>query len=234
MSLQKRALVTGCCGFIGSNLVHRLNADGWLVDGVDDMSNGSLELLNGLTVRTVPAGLLHIFDADAANLRTTDTVLVVEGDFASPPILEKIKAGYYDVIYHLAANPRVEYSVQNPISTTENNVMKTVSLLTAAVNTTRRVVFASSSAAYGDAEQLPTSEACPTRPESPYALQKLVCEDFGRLFARLYNLDIVSLRFFNVYGPNENHKDRFHDEIMEYFNISTMDEQKCLDIYQLY
>ena len=201
--MKKRALVTGCCGFIGSNLTHRLVNDGWIVDGVDDMSNGHLELLDDAKFRVVPMPLLEAYDQTAAASRTDDTVLVIEGDFADNNLLQRIMAGNYDVVFHLAANPRVEYSVKNPVTTTDINVLRSVALFAACSTNVRRVVFSSSSSVYGDAETLPTTELESTSPESPYALQKLVVEDYAKLFGKLYGLDIVCLRYFNVFGPRQ-------------------------------
>lgn len=201
--MKKRALVTGCCGFIGSNLTHRLVNDGWVVDGVDDMSNGHLDLLDDTKFRVVPSALVEAFEASAAETRTDDTVLVIQGDFADPLVLKRIISGRYDVVFHLAANPRVEYSVKHPVVTTDINVLRTVSLFTACATNVRRVVFSSSSSVYGDSDALPTKETAATSPESPYALQKLIGEDYAKLFSKLYDLDIICLRYFNVFGPRQ-------------------------------
>lgn len=197
---MKRALVTGCCGFIGSNLVHKLVKSGWSVEGIDDMSNGHMEFLNGLDVRYVHIDTLHLYDSDQDKGKD---VLVIQGDFAHRELLSRVKSGKYDVIFHLAANPRVEYSVERPVETTEVNVLKTVGLFHSAVGNVDRVVFSSSSSVYGDSESLPTIENSKLAPSSPYALQKLVGEQYASLFNSLYGLNVVSLRYFNVYGPRQ-------------------------------
>jgi len=161
---MKRVLVTGGAGFIGSNLVKTLVDKGIEVDVVDNMLNGHKAF--------VPAGC-NLFIAD----------------FVSEDILSKIKTKTYDVVFHLAAIPRVSYSVEHLIDTCRNNI--------------KRFVFASSSSVYGGADILPTPVSSHKNPKSPYALQKSIIEDYLSLYHALYNFDSVSLRFFNVFGPNQ-------------------------------
>lgn len=198
----RRALVTGCCGFIGSHLTRMLVKNGWYVEGVDDLSSGDLDTLSDLQFRTVHGQLLPQYDA-ASTGPSSGGLLVVTDDFASASILQRVAEKRYDVIFHLAANPRVEYSVKFPALTTNENVQKTVELMSAAIDNIERFVFASSSACYGNVEQLPTTEDCPSTPTSPYGLQKLVVEAYGRLYSELYGTDFAALRFFNVYGPGQ-------------------------------
>lgn len=175
---MKKALVTGGAGFIGSNLCSALLKSGVIVDAVDDLSNGHKEFL--------PEG----------------TNLIVD-DFASASMLEKIKSNKYDVVFHLAAIPRVSYSVEHPVETHETNVNATLKLIDACRGKVKRIVFASSSSVYGGAEQLPTPTSHIKSPKSPYALQKSIIEDYLKLYYDLYGLDSVCLRFFNVFGPNQ-------------------------------
>ena len=198
----RKALVTGCCGFIGAHLTRQLVNEGWIVEGVDDLSNGDLGALEGLQFRTVTRHVLHLYDKDASSPEAGD-LLVITSDFAAAPILERVHAGKYDVIFHLAANPRVEFSVKYPALTTHTNVQKTIELMSAAINNIDRFVFASSSACYGEVTRLPTTENEAEDPTSPYGLQKLVVEQFGEMYNRLYGMDFVALRFFNVYGPGQ-------------------------------
>lgn len=203
---MRKALVTGGCGFIGSNLVHRLVNEGWSVTIVDDMSNGHLELLEGLDFRVVPdAGLYDSFRAVAAdsNTFTDKTVVVIQDDFANKRVLSLIASGKYNVVFHQAAVPRVSYSVEHPAETTNVNITKTVALFEAARSSVDRVVWASSSSVYGGADNLPTSETESKNPKSPYAWQKSAIEDVAKMFGDLYNLDIVCLRYFNVFGPGQ-------------------------------
>jgi len=199
----RKALVTGCCGFIGAHVTRLLINEGWHVEGVDDLSNGDLEAISDLKFRAVHEGLLpHLTEAGIKE--SPGSLIVVTGDFASPSMLSRVSAGSYDVIFHLAANPRVEFSVQNPALTTHHNVQKTVELMTAAKDNIDRFVFASSSACYGNVKSLPTVEGSVVdNPTSPYGLQKLVIEQFGKLYNELYGLDFAALRFFNAYGPGQ-------------------------------
>jgi len=204
---NKRALVTGGCGFIGSHVVRELVTHGYTIDVVDDMSNGSLDSLNGISFRVCPADLLATFETKhPESKRKTGSVLVIEGDFAHREILERSKSGLYDVIFHLAAQPRVEYSVQFPFETNEVNVTRTLALLDAIREVNTKFVFSSSSAIYGEVEQIPTTEFSSSNPQSPYGLQKRMIEDYLTLFGRLYNQKSVCLRYFNVYGPGQNGK----------------------------
>lgn len=173
-----KSLVTGGAGFIGSNLAKALVAKGVATTIVDDMSNGHVEF--------VPK----------------DCELVV-ADFASESVLERVRSGEFDVIFHLAAIPRVSYSVEHPIETHETNVNSTLKLMQECRDSVRRFVFASSSSVYGGADQLPTPPSSPKNPKSPYALQKSIIEDYLKLYSRLYGLDSASMRFFNVFGPNQ-------------------------------
>jgi len=172
-----RVLVTGAAGFIGSNTVRRCLDAGWDVTGVDDLSNGRIEFLHkGASFFPV--------------------------DFTHDAIVTRVQKGAFDAIIHLAAVPRVSYSVEHPIETNDVNVTKTLKLLNYARGNVGRVVFASSSSVYGGAEQLPTPETAPKNPKSPYALQKSIIEDYLRLYSELYGLDSACMRFFNVFGEN--------------------------------
>lgn len=173
-----KVLITGAAGFIGSNLVKRCLDEGWQVDAVDDMSNGHLEF--------VPRKQRVIVD-----------------DFASDDVLACVRYDNYDVIFHLAAIPRVSYSVEHPFETQLINSCRTVRLVTAARDHCKRVIFASSSSVYGGAKVLPTPETTPKDPKSPYALQKSHVEDYLKMYYDLYKLDSACLRFFNVFGPNQ-------------------------------
>ncbi len=176
---MKRALVTGGCGFIGSNLAQRCIDEGWLVDIIDDLSNGHQEF--------IPKG--------------PDQVIFE--DFLSPRILDPIRAQVYDYVFHLAAIPRVSYSVEHPLETHEVNVTRTLKLMDACKGNVKRFIFASSSSVYGGADILPTREIYPKNPRSPYALQKSIVEDYLKLYHDLYGFESACLRFFNVFGPNQ-------------------------------
>ena len=201
---MKTALVTGGCGFIGSNLTHKLVSEGWTVDIIDDMSSGHLELLEGLNFRVIPADLLPAFyDAKSAEERDKHAVHVIQGDFSHNNILESIQSKMYTHVFHQAAVPRVSYSVEQPSHTTDVNISSTVRLFQACIGSVERVVWASSSSVYGGAENMPTHETTEKNPKSPYAWQKSAIEDIAKLFCQLYDIDIVCLRYFNVFGPGQ-------------------------------
>jgi len=200
---MKRALVTGGCGFIGSNLTKKLVSEGWTVDIVDNMINGHIELLEGLSVRHLPnSSFLSLYNQQVKN-RNQNEVVFIEDDFASSGIIRNICDKNYDIVFHQAAIPRVSYSVENPSETTDTNISGTVRLFEACIDNVNRVVFASSSSVYGGADILPTSEDYMKDPKSPYAWQKSAIEDYAKICWQLYNLDIICLRYFNVFGPGQ-------------------------------
>ena len=204
---MRKALVTGGCGFIGSNLTKELVERGWQVDVVDDMSSGHLSLLDSLKFKALPnASFIYHYNQSMKGSikRNKDLVLVVQDDFSSRPMLDYIESGAYDVIFHQAAVPRVSYSVEQPGITTNVNILKTVCLFSAAKNNIDRLVFASSSSVYGDTASLPTKESENKKnPKSPYAWQKSAIEDYATICWNLWELDIVCLRYFNVFGPGQ-------------------------------
>jgi len=172
------ALVTGGAGFIGSHLVRALVARGHAVRVVDNLSTGSRDNLEGLSVELIPA------------------------DIANPTTLRGAARGA-DVIYHLAAMISVPASLDNPVGCYQTNVLGSLHLLEAARREgVRRVVLASSCAVYGDRQE-PVDEDAEPRPQSPYAASKLAMEDLARLYHRTLGLATVCLRFFNVYGPRQ-------------------------------
>jgi UDP-glucose 4-epimerase len=178
MRMQKKIVVTGGAGFIGSNLVEALVARGDEVHVVDTLVGGKKE--------HVPA------DATLHEVDIRDTVALTK-------IMESA-----DVVFHLAALPRVQFSIEHPIETNEVNVGGTVSVLEAAHRAgVRRVVYSASSSAYGDQATMPLVESMPANPLSPYGLQKYIGEQYCQVFSVVYGLETVSLRYFNVYGKNQ-------------------------------
>ncbi|MAG24438.1 hypothetical protein CMI47_02565 [Candidatus Pacearchaeota archaeon] len=180
-------LITGGAGFIGSNLA--LNMARSKCGGIDvvDYSEDNCRYLSS------------VMEGEGG----CDRVNVICDDYSSKNSLQRVKDGMYDQIVHLAAVPRVSYSVEHPSETTYENIYKFSSLLEASINSCNRVIFASSSSVYGGNENMPTSEKEPLSPQSPYALQKKVGEEMCSLFSDLYNLDTVCFRFFNVFGPHQ-------------------------------
>jgi nucleoside-diphosphate-sugar epimerase len=179
--MSDQFLVTGGAGFIGSHLVRRLLADGGWVRVIDNLATGKRERLR---------------DVEGA-------IEFIEGDLADPSTCENALSGI-DCVLHQAAVPSVQRSVKNPIETNKANVTSTLNLLESCrKHGVRRFVYASSSSAYGDTPVLPKREDMPPNPLSPYALQKFVGERYCQLYFRLYGLETVSLRYFNVFGPSQ-------------------------------
>lgn len=173
---MKKVVVTGGAGFIGSNLVAALVKAGHEV---------------------------HIIDRDPSFRRATlpKEAMLHEKDVRNTDEIQEIFKGA-DVVFHTAAVPRVPYSVEHPVETTDENITGTVSVLTAAARAkVRRVVYSASGSAYGEQKDLPLVETMPANPVNPYGLQKYVGELFAKMWPDLYGLQTVSLRYFNVYGP---------------------------------
>jgi nucleoside-diphosphate-sugar epimerase len=174
-------LVTGGAGFIGSSIAEALLAKGERVRILDDFSTGrrsNLEALKG-------------------------NVEVIEGTIVDPEVVTRAMAGV-EVVFHEAAIPSVVRSVENPQASMLANVMGTTVVLDCARHAkVRRLVFAASSSAYGDTPTLPKIETMPTAPLSPYAISKLAGEHLVTVFSRLYGIETLSLRYFNVFGPRQ-------------------------------
>jgi len=201
---MKRALVTGGCGFIGSNLTKELVKQGWQVDIVDDMSNGHLELLDGLKIRVLPNATFYVaFQMQENYNRSQDEVLILQDDFANDELCNSIVQKMYDVVFHQAAVPRVSYSVEHPAHTTDVNIARTIKLFEACRGSVRKIIFASSSSVYGGADTMPTPETTQKNTKSPYAWQKSAIEDYAKMASALYDQDITCLRYFNVFGPGQ-------------------------------
>jgi len=177
-----KAIVTGSNGFIGYNLCQQLKKLDWQVLGIDDLSNGRKD------------NVVEGFRYEWAKIEDLANTRKLVRDFQP------------DAIFHFAALPRVAYSVENPFTTATANVLGTMSVLEAVVKEgmveKTRVVASSSSSVYGGAELMPTPESHPCQPQSPYALEKYHGEQWCSMFASLYGLDVVSLRYFNVFGPH--------------------------------
>jgi UDP-glucose 4-epimerase len=178
-------VVTGGAGFIGSNLVDALLARGDHVSVIDNLSTGKSANLEP----ALEAGAhLHV-----ADVRDADKISEIVQD-AAP-----------ELIFHLAAQIDVRYSVEHPAGDAEANVLGTIAVLEAARRAgARRVVFSSTGGGlYGEADVLPTPEEHPMRPLAPYGQSKLAAEGYCELYARLHGLSTISLRYGNVYGPRQ-------------------------------
>lgn len=180
--MARRVLVTGGGGFIGSNLVRALLERGDDVRVLDNFSTGLRENLAGLE----------------------DDVEVVEGELRSYERVHNAVRGV-EVVFHQGALPSVPRSVQDPLTTNAVNVEGTLNVLLAARDEdVRRVVFASSSSVYGNTAALPQREDAPPSPIAPYGVAKLAAERYCSTFSRVYRIETVALRYFNVFGPRQN------------------------------
>jgi UDP-glucose 4-epimerase len=169
--------VTGGAGFIGSNLVDKLINEGHQVVIIDDLSTGKEENIN-------PLAEFH------------------KEDITSPNISHIFKD--VEVVFHTAAKARVQPSIEDPVLFNRVNVEGTLNVLKLSVdNGVRRFVYSASSSAYGDTEKMPEIETDPVNPLSPYGVQKLVGELYCTMFPKVYNIETVSLRYFNVYGERQ-------------------------------
>lgn len=174
-------LVTGGAGFIGSHLTKALVKNGDKVTVIDNLSTGHMKNLKDIE----------------------DDIVFIKGDIKDINILNKSFKGV-EVLFHQAALPSVPRSVKDPIASNASNVDGTLNVLVAARDAgVKRVVYAASSSAYGDTEVLPKSEEMPGNPLSPYAVTKYVGELYSKVFSRVYGLETVCLRYFNVFGSRQ-------------------------------
>jgi UDP-glucose 4-epimerase len=175
-------LITGGAGFIGSHLVDAFLARGSPVRVLDDLSTGQ---------------------------QVNQDAEILVGDVADVEVVGRAVEGI-DVVFHHAAHRAVLRSVEHPLATDRANTFGTLNVLKASADAgVRRVVYASSSSVYGGAEELPTPTDAPLNPRSPYAVSKLAGEHYCRVFAELYGLETVALRYFNVYGPRQRPDSRY-------------------------
>lgn len=193
-----RCVVTGGAGFIGSNLVHRLLCEGHQVAVIENLATGKRENLLGVE----------------------DSVEFILGDIRDLDLLLRVLRGS-EVVYHQAALPSVPRSVQDPASTNETNVTGTLHVLLAARDSeVRRVVLASSSSVYGNTQVLPKKEDMPAEPLSPYAVSKYTNELYARVFSRMYGLETVCLRYFNVFGPRQDPQSQYAAVIPKFISAA--------------
>ncbi|MFC1775265.1 SDR family oxidoreductase [Patescibacteria group bacterium] len=175
-------LITGGAGFVGSNIARVLVEMGETVRVLDDLSTGRLGNINPFI----------------------DQLEYIEGDFTDLEIAKEAVDGV-DYVLHQAAIPSVPRSIDDPIGTNNANILGTLNMLVAARDSVRvkRFVYACSSSAYGDSLVMPKVESMAVSPKSPYAIQKLTGEQYCKTFFSLYGLPTVCLRYFNVFGPNQ-------------------------------
>ena len=195
-----KTLVTGGAGFIGSHLVERLVQLGHEVSVIDNLATGKEENLDGIRKKI-------IFHKESIN----NIKEVLEGT---------------DVVFHVAAIPRVQFSIHNPMESHHTNINGSLNLLKQCSDLgIKRFIFSSSSSVYGDQKSLPLEETMKPNPMSPYALQKLAIEHYCKLFHRLYGLKTVSLRYFNVYGPKQDKESNYSNLIPKFIGLIQKNEQ---------
>jgi UDP-N-acetylglucosamine/UDP-N-acetyl-alpha-D-glucosaminouronate 4-epimerase len=205
--MSTRYLVTGGAGFIGSHLVRRLVVNGAEVRVVDNLTTGDLSRLKDLSA----------------------SIEFIEGDLSNDRVSEAAVNGV-DFVFHQAAVPSVQRSVRDPITTNRANVTATLNLLESCRRAKiRRFVFAASSSAYGDTEVLPKIETMSPNPLSPYALQKWAGERYCKLYFDLYGLQTVSLRYFNVFGPQQDPHSEYSAVIPKF--ISALFARQPITVY---
>ena len=179
---EKKYIVTGGAGFIGSNIVRKLVKEGAKVKVIDNLLTGNKDNLKSII----------------------NDIEFVEGDIRNLDLLQKEFNGFHFVL-HQAALPSVPRSLDDPISSNSNNIDGTLNVLVAARDQKiKRVIYAASSSAYGDIKEEYKSEDMVPHPLSPYALQKYTGEVYCQLFYKLYGLETLVLRYFNVFGPYQN------------------------------
>jgi nucleoside-diphosphate-sugar epimerase len=197
-------LVTGGAGFIGSHLAEELTRRGHQVRVLDNLSTGKRR-----------------------NLDHVAGVELMEGDLADPEACARAVQGI-DYVLHQAAIPSVPRSVKDPVTSNRANIDGSLNILVAARDAgVKRLVYAGSSSAYGDTPTLPKREDMPTRPLSPYALQKLVAEQYCQMFTRLYGLETVTIRYFNVFGPRQDPGSPYSG-VISLFSTALLDERQPL------
>jgi nucleoside-diphosphate-sugar epimerase len=174
-------LVTGGAGFIGSNIVRTLVERGEKVRVLDNLSTGKLKNIEDFL----------------------KDIEYIEGDFTDLEVARKAVKGV-DYVLHQGAIPSVPRSIDDPIKTNNANILGTLNMLIASRDAgVKRFVYAASSSAYGDSPVMPKVETMPIAPKSPYAIQKLTAEQYCQNFYTLFGLETVCLRYFNVFGPNQ-------------------------------
>ena len=195
-------LVTGGAGFIGSHLVERLLKEGKRVRVIDNFVTGKRDNLNG-----------HM-----------DKIELLEGDILDLEFVRKAVKGI-EVVFHQAALRSVPLSVDHPLQTNEVNSQGTLNILVASRDAgVTRVVYASSSSVYGDSPQLPKIEDQTPAPISPYAVSKLAAENYCAVFTRVYGLETISLRYFNVFGPRQDPESQYAAVIPRFISLALKGE----------
>lgn len=196
---MEKVIVTGGAGFIGSHLVDVLVDRGYEVHIIDNLYSGKKENVN-------TKAILHNID-----IRDFEKLL---------PIFQNSK-----YVFHEAAIPQVQYSIENPIETNDINVGGLLNILEISkLSKIKRLIFASSSAVYGDQSEMPLIESMKANPISPYGAQKYIGEIYCKLYSEIYNLETVCLRYFNVYGPRQSHEGTYASVVAKFLNLRKLNK----------
>ena len=199
---MKKVVVTGGAGFIGSHLTEALVVSGYHVTVLDDLSAGKLDNIRGILPE----------------------IEFMEGSVNNFPLLGELFRGV-DYVFHHAAIASVPQSLDDPRTIHDINATGTLNvLLASSENKVKRLIFASSSAVYGDDPVLPKKEDMTPCPLSPYAVSKLSGEQYCQVFAQVYNLPCVSLRYFNVYGPRQDPNSQYSAAIPKFISRTLADK----------
>jgi len=178
---MSKYLITGGAGFIGSNIAHKLVNSGEDVTILDNLATGKIKNLEKISKK----------------------IKFIRGDFTDLKIAKKSVEGI-DYVLHQGAIASVPRSIDNPIITNNANILGTLNMLIASRDAgVKRFIYAASSSAYGDSPIIPKTESMPVSPKSPYAIKKLTGEYYCKNFSSLYGLETICLRYFNVFGPNQ-------------------------------
>jgi UDP-glucose 4-epimerase len=189
--------VTGGAGFIGSNISEELVKRGEKVRILDNFSTGKRENI----------------------VKFKDSIELIEGDLGNLEVVKRAMAGV-DFVLHQGALPSVERSIEEPLTTNKVNILGTLNVLLAACEAkVKRVIYASSSSVYGDTRTLPKKEVMKTSPQSPYAVTKLIGEEYCRIYYSIYGLETVCLRYFNVFGPRQDPSSQYAAVIPKFITL---------------
>jgi UDP-glucose 4-epimerase len=208
MEIKMKYLVTGGAGFIGSNIVRELLAQGYEVRVLDNFATGKRE--------------------NILPLMKNEKMTMIEGDLRSFHTVRAAVKGV-DYILHQGALPSVPRSINDPITSNDVNILGTLNILEAAKEFgVKRVVCASSSSIYGNSETLPKVETMPINPLSPYALTKYAQERYCQIFTEIYGLETVALRYFNVFGPNQDPTSQYSAVIPKFIRLVMAEKEPII------
>jgi len=208
MRKNVRVIVTGGAGFIGSHLSEELMRRGYCVTILDDLSTGKI--------------------GNMEPILTQGNIQFIEGSITDLSLINRLFQNV-EFIFHLAAIPSVPRSMEDPLTSHHVNITGTLNVLLAARdNKVKKVVYASSSAVYGDTPTLPKGENMPPNPKSPYAVTKLAAEYYCQVFFEVFGLPIICLRYFNVYGPRQDPSSQYAAVIPRFIDRLFKDESPII------